>query len=142
MATEPVSWGGVALRVVAAALLVFVTYNPEGYSYYHWAIAPLREGVGTFDAVKFLVGTVLVAGWIVYVQATRRSIGFMGALLVTAICAGIIWLLISRNLMTADSGKGVARLVLAAVSVVLGIGMSWSHFSRRLSGQGDTDIVG
>lgn len=142
MATEPISWGGVALRVAAAALLVFATYNPEGYSYFHWAIAPLRQGAGTFDAVKFLVGTVLVAGWIVYVQATRRSIGFMGALLVTAICAGVIWLLISRNLMTADSGKGVARLVLAAVSVVLGIGMSWSHFSRRLSGQGDTDIVG
>lgn len=141
MATESVSWGGVALRVVAAAILVFATYNPEGYSYFHWAIAPLRQGAGSFDAAKFLVGTLLAAGWVVYVQATRRSIGLAGAVLVTAICAGIIWLLISRHVMTASSGKGVARLVLAAVSIILGIGMSWSHFSRRLSGQGDTDIV-
>ncbi|GMV09184.1 MAG TPA: DUF6524 family protein [Gemmatimonadaceae bacterium] len=141
MATESVSWGGVALRVVAAAILVFATYNPEGFSYFHWAIAPLRQGVRSFDAAKFLVGTLLAAGWVVYVQATRRSIGLAGAVLITAICAGVIWLLISRNVMTASSGKGVARLVLAAVSIVLGIGMSWSHFSRRLSGQGDTDIV-
>lgn len=142
MASESVSWGGVALRIVAAAILVFATYNPEGVSYYHWAIAPLLEDVGSFDAVKFLAGTVLVAGWVVYVQATRRSLGLMGALLVTAICVGVIWLLISRNLMSASSGKGVSRLVLAAVSIVLGIGMSWSHFSRRLAGQADTDIVG
>lgn len=142
MATESVSWGGVTLRIVAAAVLVFATYNPEGHSYYHWAIAPLLLDIGSFDALKFLAGTVLVAGWVVYVQATRRSLGLLGAFLVTAICVGVIWLLISRNLMSASSGKGVARLVLAAVSVVLGIGMSWSHFSRRLAGQADTDIVG
>lgn len=142
MASESVSWGGVVLRIVAAAILVFATYNPEGVSYYHWAIAPLLQDVGSFDAVKFLAGTVLVAGWVVYVQATRRSLGLMGALLVTAICVGVIWLLISRNFMSASSGKGVSRLVLAAVSIVLGIGMSWSHFSRRLAGQADTDIVG
>lgn len=142
MASESVSWGGVVLRIVAAAILVFATYNLEGVSYYHWAIAPLRQDAGSFDAVKFLAGTVLVAGWVIYVQATRRSLGLMGALLVIAICAGVIWLLISRNLMSASSGKGVSRLVLAAVSIVLGIGMSWSHFSQRLAGQADTDIVG
>ncbi len=142
MASESVSWGGVALRIVAAAILVFATYNPEGYSFYHWAIAPLREHVSSFDAVKFLALTLLVAGWVVYVQATRRSLGLLGALLVTAICGGVIWLLISRNVLSATSGKGVTRLVLAAISVVLGVGMSWSHFSRRLAGQTDTDVVG
>ncbi|MFP5355759.1 MAG: DUF6524 family protein, partial [Gemmatimonadota bacterium] len=63
MASESVSWGGVVLRIIAAAILVFATYNPEGHSFYHWAIAPLMQDVGSFDAAKFLAGTVLVAGW-------------------------------------------------------------------------------
>lgn len=141
MAAGSVSWGGVAARVIAAAILVFATYNPEGYSFYHWAIAPLLRDVKSFDAVKFLAGTVLLAGWVVYVQATRRSIGWAGALLVTAISAGVIWLLIDRNLVSATSSRGITHVVLIAISIVLGVGMSWSHFSRRISGQADTDIV-
>lgn len=142
MATESVSWGGVALRVAAAALLVFATYNPEGVSYYHWALAPLFTNVKSFGPLQFLAGAVLVAGWVVYLQATRRSIGMAGALLVTTICGGVIWLLIDRNVVTATSGKGIARVILIAISLVLGVGMSWSHFSRRLAGQADTDVVG
>jgi len=142
MASDSVSWGGVAVRVLSAAVLVFVTYNPEGYSYYHWALQPLFRDMNSFGPVQFLAGAVLLAGWVVYLQATRRALGWAGALLVTAICGGIIWLLISRNIVTASSGRGMARVVLIAVSIVLGIGMSWSHFSRRISGQADTDVVG
>lgn len=142
MASESVSWGGVALRVVAAGVLVFATYNPEGYSYYHWAIVPLLSSVKSFGALQFLAGALLVAGWVVYVQATKRSIGLPGALLVTAISGGVIWFLIDRNLVSARSSRGITYVVLIAVSIVLGVGMSWSHFSRSISGQGDTDIVG
>ncbi|MBK6488854.1 MAG: hypothetical protein IPF98_18860 [Gemmatimonadetes bacterium] len=78
MASDSVSWGGVALRIVAAGVLVFATFNPEGQSYYHWAIAPLLRDAGSFGATKFLAGAVLLAGWVVYLQATRRSIGWMG----------------------------------------------------------------
>ena len=141
MANESVSWGGVAIRVVAAALLVFATYNPEGVSFYHWAIAPAFRDVSSFGATQFLAGAVLVAGWVIYLQATRRSIGWAGALLVTAIAGGVIWLLIEKNVVSATSSRGITHVVLIAVSIVLGVGMSWSHFSRRISGQADTDIV-
>jgi hypothetical protein len=33
-------------------------------------------------------------------------------------------------------------VVLFAVSIVLAVGMSWSHVSRRITGQSDTDVVG
>lgn len=141
MATDSISWGGVALRVLAAAILVFATYNPEGQSYYHWAIAPLVRDVGSFGAVKFLAGAVLLAGWVIFLQATRRSIGAMGALLVAAITGGVIWFLIERRMVTASSGRGIAHIALIATAIVLGVGMSWSHFSRRLTGQSDTDVV-
>lgn len=129
------------MRLLAAGVLVFATYNPEGLSYYHWALAPLAGDSRSFSATKFLAGTVLLAGWVVYLQATRRSIGGMGALLVAAITGGVIWLLIEWRLVSAGSERGVAHVVLIAVSLVLGIGMSWSHLSRRFSGQSDTDVV-
>ncbi len=52
------------LRFFAALVLVFATYNPEGYSYYHWAIAKLPEtGLPGFDVLKAFVGVVLLIGW-------------------------------------------------------------------------------
>ncbi|MGQ0648645.1 MAG: DUF6524 family protein [Gemmatimonadaceae bacterium] len=138
----PFSWGNLLVRLVAALILVFATYNAEGFSYYHWAIAPLRENAGSFNAVKFLAGIVLLVGWVVFLQATRRSIGVLGAALVTAVCGGVIWLLIDYNVVRASSARGMTRVVLFAVSVVLAVGMSWSHMSRRMTGQSDTDVVG
>ena len=141
MPNESISMMGVLARFVAALALVFLTWNAEGWSYYHWTIDPLIRGAGNFSAIKFLAGTVLVAGWVVFLQATRRSIGLMGAALVVAICGGVIWLLISSGLVTANSGRGLARVVLIGLSLVLAVGMSWSHVSRRLTGQADTDVV-
>ena len=135
------SWGSLALRILAALVLVFATYNAEGWSYYHWALAPLASGAG-FNALKFLAGILLVVAWVVFLQATRRSIGIMGAVLVTAVCGGVIWLLIDYNVVSASSTRGLTRVILIAVAVVLGVGMSWSHLSRRITGQGDTDVVG
>lgn len=142
MASSDISWGGVVARILAATLLVFATYNPEGISFYHWAIAPMIQGTLSIDPLKFLAGVVLLVGWVVFLQATRRSIGPAGALLVAALCGGVIWFLIDRRIVTAESGRGIAHVVLFAISAMLGIGMSWSHFARRLSGQTDTDVVG
>lgn len=141
MATDSITWLGVVVRVIASLILVFLTWNAEGWSYYHWTIEPLLRGAGSFSAVKFVAGTVLIAGWVVFLQATRRSIGLMGALLVAAISGGVIWLLISSGMVTANSGRGIARVVLIALSLVLAVGMSWSHVSRRVTGQADTDVV-
>jgi hypothetical protein len=141
MTTETLSWPGVLIRLVAALVLVFATWNAEGWSYYHWAIDPLVRGAGEFSAIKFLAGTVLLAGWVVFLQATRRSIGILGAALVAAICGGVIWLLISSGIVSANSGRGIARVVLIGISLILAVGMSWSHMSRRITGQADTDVV-
>jgi hypothetical protein len=135
------SWLSLTLRVVGPLLVVFATWNPDTWSYYRWAIEPLFSDAGSFDAVKFLVGTILIAAWVVILQATRRSIGALGMLLVAAICAGVIWLLISRGIVSARSGRGMANVVLVSLGLVLAVGMSWSHVSRRLTGQADTDVV-
>jgi hypothetical protein len=141
VAADSISWGGILIRWVAALALVFLTWNAEGWSYYHWTIQPLLQGEGQFSALKFLGGMLLIAAWIVFLQATRRSIGILGAALVAAIAGGVIWLLISSGIVSANSGRGMARVVLIGVSLILAVGMSWSHLSKRLTGQADTDVV-
>lgn len=140
-ATESITWSGVLVRLLASLVLVFLTWNAEGWSYYHWTIDPLLRGAGNFSAIKFLAGMLLIAAWVVFLQATRRSIGITGAILVAAICGGVIWLLISSGIVTASSGRGMARVVLIGVSLILAVGMSWSHISRKVTGQADTDVV-
>lgn len=143
MQRESISFSGVLLRVVAALLLVYGTWNPFGYSFYDWAVAPLFGAPPTEGAlaVKFLLGVVLLAAWAVFITATRRSLGLWGALLAVAFTAGVIWVLISYDLVSANSSKGVANVVLICLSLCLAAGLSWSFVSRRISGQVDTDVV-
>jgi hypothetical protein len=140
MANGP-SIGGIAGRAIAALVLVFATYNPERLSYFHWAIAPLRSGEPTSGpaSLKFLVGLALLGGWAVFLNATRRSIGLGGALLVLALSGGLVWLLIDFGMVSARSGRGITYVVLICTALLLAVGMNWSHLSRKLSGQVDMD---
>lgn len=141
---DGITWGGVLGRLLAALVLVHATYNPERISFYHWAIAPLirGEGLGGQGALKLIAAVLLIIAWAVFLQATRRSLGIAGALLVSALGAGIIWLLIQWHILSPTSLTAITHIVLAVLSVVLAVGMSWSIVSRRLSGQMDTDDVG
>lgn len=140
---DGISGGGILMRFIAALVLVYATFNPEGISYFHWVFEPLRTGVATGGpmALKFLAGIVLLIGWAVFVQATRRSLGIGGVLLVAAVGGGLIWLLIELKLMSATSSKAIGHIALVVAAIILAAGMSWSHVSRRLSGQVDTDEV-
>jgi hypothetical protein len=145
MARASVGAAGLLLRVIGALVLVYATFNPTGRSYFHWALGPLI-GVGApsggSTALKFLVGIVLLIGWVVVLQATRRSIGIAGALLALALCGGLIWLLVEQHVVSPTGSAAIAHIALIAISLVLGVGMSWSLVSRRLTGQVDTDRVG
>lgn len=140
MANGP-GFGGIAARTVAALVLVFATYNPERWSYFHWAIAPLRSGETTAGpaSLKFLAGLALLGGWAIFLNATRRSIGMAGALLVLAISGGLVWLLIDFGVVSATSARGISYVVLVCTALLLAVGMNWSHLSRKLSGQVDMD---
>jgi hypothetical protein len=133
--------GGIAGRALAAILLVFATYNPDGKSFYHWALSPLINGTPSTGpmSVKFLAGLGLLAAWVVFLSATRRAIGFAGAALVLAIAGGLVWLLIDFNVVSANSARGITYVVLICTALVLAVGMSWSGLSKKLTGQVDMD---
>ena len=134
---------GIALRTLAALVLVFATYNPEGVSFYHWVISPLLGHTASTGpaSLKFLCGLALLTGWVVFLSATRRSIGITGAVLVLSISGGLVWLMVDVGVVSAHSARGMTYVVLLCTALLLAVGMSWSHLSRTLSGQVDTDLT-
>lgn len=125
------------LRWSAAFVLLAATWNPTGTSYVGRAMA-------TYPAqfpLMVLLGLVLVVGYIIYLRATLRSIGPLGMALVAAVFGALVWVLIDWGWL--DTGNSVVNqwLGIVAVSLVLGIGLSWSIFRRRLTGQADVDDV-
>lgn len=144
MADDGPGLRGTLGRIGAALLLVMATYNPSGASFYHWALDPLLHRPlppGYPHPGMVVLGLLLVIGWVVAVQATRRSIGPVGALLSVGLCAAVVWLLVRWNLVSVASSAAITWIALIVAGLVLGVGMTWSHISRRVTGQVDTDDV-
>ncbi|MGI9294727.1 MAG: DUF6524 family protein [Pseudomonadales bacterium] len=137
MAKQEISFVGIVLRFVAALILVFATYNPEGYSYYHWAVL----NWGEFDPIKALAGILLLIGWTVFLRATGRSLGPFGLVLALAFFGVIVWALIYYKLLATDSTRVITYLCMFIVAGVLTAGMVWSLVRRRVTGQVDVDDV-
>lgn len=134
---KQLTWTGIILRFIFAMLIVFVSYNPEGYSYFHWGI----KGFFPLAPLKVIAGILLVIGWVIYVRATLRSLGAVGLLLVGSLCAAILWFLIDAGWTSKDSLRFYSYAGLVIITLILTVGMCWSHIRRRLSGQTDTDDV-
>ncbi|MDZ7290160.1 MAG: DUF6524 family protein [candidate division KSB1 bacterium] len=145
MTKDDFNWSGIGIRFLMALLLVYATFNPEGYSFFHWALLPLFKvkftSFGAINPLKVLAGLALLSGWVIYLQATKRSLGIKGVLLSVALFGAIIWVLIYWNILSPKGARALSHLILIVVALVLTIGMSWSHITRRISGQVDTDTI-
>jgi hypothetical protein len=85
MAVPGISWSGVFVRIVLAIALVLATYNPSGYSFYHWMMAP-PPGV---TAMKALLGVVLLIGWVICLRTAFVALGWLGVALGVALLAAL-----------------------------------------------------
>ncbi|MGH1485755.1 MAG: DUF6524 family protein [Cellvibrionaceae bacterium] len=130
------SLSGLLVRFIVAVTLVFATFNPSGYSYYHWMI---NRG-DTSLPLLVLAGVALLIGWVIFLRATLRSLGPIGIVLAIALFGCFVWLAVDFNVLSVSSQPFI-YVVLVVFAAVLGIGMSWSHIRRRLSGQADMDDV-
>jgi hypothetical protein len=128
---------GISLRFLFALLLVLCSYNPSGYSFFHWAY----HSINAITPYIAIAGLVLIIGWVIYLKATLNSLGLVGILLASALFSCLIWLLIYWQLLSLDNTSAMAWAIEILLSVVLALGMCWSHFSRRLSGQIDVDEI-
>jgi type IV secretory pathway VirB2 component (pilin) len=125
------------MRLVCSLLLVFSTYNPTGYSYYHW----LTGGTAAPVALKVVVGIGLV---LVYgIVLTVMFAAFRGAGLIVGGLAALLFsaelVLVVMSVEHDTSWRSWLLLgqysVLLAIALVIAFGVSWSHLIERLTGQ-------
>ncbi|BBU57483.1 MULTISPECIES: DUF6524 family protein [Mameliella] len=125
------------LRWLFAFVLLAATYNPSQVNYIRWA---MNNTDGNLPLVV-LFGIVLLIGYIIYLRATLRSIGVFGMALVLGLVAAILWALVYYGLLDLSDPKLSTWIGIFALSLVLGVGLSWSIIRRKLSGQVDMDDV-
>ena len=128
---------GFILRWLFAFGLLSATYNPTEYNYARW--------VGTYGSenlsIAVLIGLLLLVGYIIYLRATLRSIGAVGMMLVLGLVGALLWVLYDFDVIDLQNPTMNTWLALLALATVLGVGLSWSHVRRALSGQADMDDV-
>ena len=124
-------------RLLFAVALVLLTFNPTGHSYYHW----LADGFPSVSPAEAIAGLLLLIGWIFFVRTTLSSVGALGLLLMAALFAAIVWWIVSKGWLDVSNRSAMAWIVLLILGLMLGVGMSWSHVRRRISGQAAVDRV-
>ena len=125
-------------RWLFAFLLVALTYNPSDYSLYRW-LSDVFPNISAVTPLLAISSLLLLIGWVMYLRATLRSLGFVGTFLAIALVAALVWWAFDMGWLDRGNEHILAWVGIVFVSLVLGVGMSWSHIRRRLSGQLDVD---
>lgn len=128
---------GILLRWLGAFGLLAATFNPTPWNYVTWVQA---NWAGQMALAVFL-GLLLAVGFLIYTVATLRSIGAFGVILIAAIFGAGLWVLIDWGVLSLNNSALNMWLGLLALSLILGLGLSWSILRQRLSGQATVDEV-
>ena len=122
------------VRFLLSLGFVFATYNPTGYSIFHW-ITDVGAGVLSLKAVVGLaIAMIYYAIFRVVFAAFRRS-----GLIVAGLVAGLLVVSIvapRRSEPFWDFNILLGQyVILCAVAIVVSLGISWSHLIEQLTGQ-------
>jgi hypothetical protein len=126
---------GVLMRLIGALTVVLLTYNPTGYSFYHWA---LREPAD-ISALKAFAGVLLLVGWIICIRTAFVSLGIIGVVLSALVLGTLVWVLTDYGILNPDHPSLLSWIALIAIGIILGIGLSWSLLRARVTGQVEVD---
>lgn len=125
------------VRWLIALVLLTATWNPTPWNFVRWVADNGTENL----PVSVLAGLILLIGYVIYLRATLRSIGPIEMALVAAVFLALLWVLYDWGILEAGNSVINQWLAILVSSLVLGIGLSWSIFRRRISGQADVDDV-
>lgn len=134
---DGISLGGILTRIGAALLLVFLTFNPTGYSYFHW----VREAFPSVSAPQAVVGILLLILWIFLWRSMMQAVGKLGLVLMAALFAAIVWMFVGWGWIDPGNATVMTWVSLGVLGLILGIGMSWAIIRRDLTGQASVDEI-
>jgi hypothetical protein len=128
---------GFIARWLLTMFLVLSTYNPSGYSFWHW-LADVQAGD---PLLKLLVGLLLGILYVTIARATLRSIGLGGAVAWFLLFATLAALLVQLGLIRIAEPATFATITLVLLANVLAVGLSWSFVRSRLTGQTESNSI-
>jgi hypothetical protein len=128
---------GIFWRWFGAFVLLAATFNPTEWNYVRWAMANHEAQL----PLTVFLGLLLAIGWIICINATLNSIGVFGMLLVAAVFGALVWVLLDWGVLDLANTRTNLWLGILALSLILGIGLSWSILQKRLTGQVDVDEI-
>lgn len=128
---------GFLLRWLGAFALLSATFNPTRFNYVRWAEANWGDQL----PLAVFLGLLLAVGYMIYVIATLRSIGAFGVVLIAAIFGAGLWVLIDWGILSLANPSVNLWLGILVLSLILGIGLSWSILRQKLSGQASVDEI-
>ncbi len=121
-------------RWIFALVLVLATFNPSRWCYVGWII----YGDLSYNFwAKMAVGLVLTLLLAIYYHATRIALGQFGVICILVLYGALIGQLTEWGWLDPYDPSVMAWLALAVMSLIMALGMSWSHIQRRLTGQLD-----
>ena len=131
------SWRWVLARMSVAFLLVFLTYNPTGYSYVHW----LLQFDDSLLSLKISVGIFLFILLQILFNITFSVFRLSGLIVgvITAVLLSHYVLIFMFSWEHLESFNGfvlwLSYLLPMTVAIVIGAGTSWPQLMTLLSGQ-------
>jgi hypothetical protein len=137
MVNDPLPLAFFLVRFLCSLALVFATYNPTGYSFYHW-ITDFGAGLPSLKVIVALTLVMIYYAIFRVVFAAFRRSGLVVAGLATVLFGSELAAVVATPqsqhswhfyLLVSQYGT------LCAVAIVLALGVSWSHLIERLTGQ-------
>lgn len=118
-----------AKRWLLATGTVFAVYNPSGRSYYHWMTSPTGQ-----SSLKLLAGVVLLTMLVAISRMAYSALGLRGSLAVFALLIASVLFRLGLGWLEFRQIDVTTYTLLLWFSTLLGVGMSWAFFERRIAG--------
>lgn len=134
---DTVTLGGIFARVGGALALVLLTFNPSGFSYFHW----VKQGFPSVTPPQAVVGILLLILWLFLWRSMMQAIGTIGLVLMAALSAAVVWMLASWGWLDVGNAAAMTWVVLVILGLILGIGMSWAIIRKEVTGQASVDEI-
>lgn len=131
------SINNVIVRFLFTSLLVFGTYNPFGFSYFHWLLMPDPMTL----LPKILVGLLLFLAFRMIFVSSLLALGIFGSFVVGLTITALLATLIQFGLIPL-SFQATQVILPLGVALFFGIGVSYSGIANRLSRQTQSHSIG
>jgi Family of unknown function (DUF6524) len=125
------------VRFLLSLGFVFGTYNPTGYSFYHW-ITDFGAGPLSLKAIVTITLAMIYYAIIrVVVAALRRSGLVVGGLAAVLFAIEVATVIVPRRSHPTWHFYFLLSqyVALFAIAIVISFGISWSHLIEQLTGQ-------